>query len=145
VDHLSRLERSKLMRKIRSQATKPEAAVEREARRIKRNFKMNSKRLAGKPDLAFFRLRRAVFVHGCFWHQHRNCKRSNIPKSNQAYWGPKLARNVQRDREVRKRLKAAGWQVLVIWECKCNRSNYIHKTLNKFLSAPKWSGRESCL
>jgi DNA mismatch endonuclease (patch repair protein) len=136
MDNLSAVERSVLMARIRSVSTAPEMTVQRIARRIKPRFQVNSKRLPGTPDLAFFRVKRAIFVHGCFWHQHqhRHCNRSNTPKSNRLYWLPKLNGNIKRDRNSRRRLKALGWRVLVIWECQCKNEDYLGSKLLKFLA-----------
>lgn len=134
MDTISPEERSDLMRRICSSSTAAEVLVCKIARRIKRNFQVNSRRLPGSPDLAFFKLRRAVFVHGCFWHQHSGCRRSNFPKSRLNYWEPKLQGNVERDREVRRRLKALGWNCLTIWECECQKPERIQRKLEKFLS-----------
>jgi len=126
--------RSIIMRNIRSTSTNPERSVIRLAKIIRPYFQVNSLRLPGKPDIAFFKLKRAIFVHGCFWHQHIVCKRSNMPKSNLLYWGPKLARNVQRDREVKAELHRMGWRTLTIWECQCYNTALVKKRLIKFLS-----------
>jgi DNA mismatch endonuclease (patch repair protein) len=127
--------RSSIMSSIRSTGTKPEALVIRITRKIHRRFQTNSKRLPGIPDLAFFRLKRVVFVHGCFWHQHTGCRRSNIPKSRIEYWGPKLQRNVARDRANRRQLHRLGWKTMVIWECQCKDVLRLFRRLVKFLEA----------
>jgi DNA mismatch endonuclease Vsr len=107
MDNLSVRARSALMGRIRSHATRPEAIVVRLARQIRPHFQINSKHLAGRPDLAFFRLKCAVFVHGCFWHQHPDCRRSNVPR------------------------------VLVILECQCDNSERLNKRLHDFLKMPR--------
>jgi DNA mismatch endonuclease (patch repair protein) len=142
MDTLSKAARRKLMSRIRSANTSPELVVRACAKTIKRNFQVNSKRLSGSPDLAFFRLKRAILVHGCFWHQHkhRSCNRSNLPKSNQDYWIPKLARNVQRDKESKKRLRENGWSILVIWECECRDAEALRSKLATFLKADAADG-----
>lgn len=126
--------RSIIMSSIRSTGSKPEKLVIETARRIRRNFQVNSKRLPGIPDLAFFRIKRVVFVHGCFWHQHPGCRRSNIPKSRIEYWGPKLQRNVARDRLIRRQLHRLGWKTMVIWECQCKDVMRLSRRLLKFLN-----------
>jgi DNA mismatch endonuclease (patch repair protein) len=136
MDTLSPAARSALMGRIRSKATKPELLVQAIARRIRRHFQVNSPRLPGKPDLAFFRLKKAVFVHGCFWHQHKSCSRSNIPKSRTSYWVPKLRGNVRRDRRARQQLRSLGWTILVIWECECRDSDRLLAKLERFLAMP---------
>lgn len=136
VDTFDVATRSALMARIRSSGTKPEELVHRLARRLRRSFATHPKRLPGRPDLAFFKLKRAVFVHGCFWHQHQSCSRSNIPKSKVDYWGPKLEGNVLRDRRAVRALRRLGWDVLVVWECECKSPDRVSKKLSRFLATP---------
>jgi len=78
------------------------------------------KRLPGKPDIVFRKFKTVVFVHGCFWHRHPNCKIATMPKSNSKFWWRKFNANVSRDIENEKRLHAKGWLVVVVWECEIN-------------------------
>jgi DNA mismatch endonuclease (patch repair protein) len=73
--------------------------------------------LPGKPDIVFPSRRKAVFVHGCFWHQHPQCREGRVPSTRQDYWKPKLERNVARDAAATEELRDLGWDVLVVWEC----------------------------
>jgi DNA mismatch endonuclease (patch repair protein) len=132
MDQLAPEARSELMRRIRERNTGPEKVVRSIARRLVGYFRSNAKSLPGKPDLAMFGVRRAIFVHGCFWHQHPNCSRSNVPKSNKSYWVPKLKRNVQRDRENARALRQRGWKVLVVWECQCRETEFVERRLKNF-------------
>ena len=109
--------RSELMAGIRGRDTAPELAVRRLAHNMGMRFRLHRKDLPGRPDLVFPKHRLAVFVHGCFWHQHGGCQYAHIPKSRTAYWKEKFARNVARDRRNEDALQALGWRVLVIWEC----------------------------
>lgn len=109
--------RSQLMAGIRGRDTAPELAVRRIAHRMGLRFRLHRKDLPGRPDLVFPKYKLAVFVHGCFWHQHSGCRYSHIPKSRTAYWTEKFSRNVARDRRNEEKLRVLGWQVLVIWEC----------------------------
>ena len=89
--------------------------------------------LPGKPDLVFPSRQKVIFVHGCFWHSHE-CKIAHVPKSNQGYWGPKLERNkVARSARMSKTLKANGWKVLVIWECKTRNERRLSGQVRGFL------------
>jgi DNA mismatch endonuclease (patch repair protein) len=142
MDQLTPEARSDLMRKIRGRGTKPEKLVCSIARRIVGYFRPNAKSLPGRPDLAIFATQKAVFVHGCFWHQHPNCPRSNVPKSNKKYWIPKLRRNVERDKENRRNLRRQGWKLLVVWECESRSPLRIERKLKTFLS-PKRKRRIS--
>lgn len=142
VDHLLHQARGDLMRRIKSHGTKPEKIVSRLIPRIVGHFWPNARSLPGRPDIAIFRKRKAIFVHGCFWHQHRGCSRSNVPKTNKGYWIPKLARNVQRDRENIRALRRLGWKVLVIWECKCRNQHSLEQNLKRFIDTGKHSPRK---
>lgn len=97
-------------------------------------YRIHRKDLPGKPDLAWIGRKRAVFVHGCFWHGHDCAEGIRKPKSNQDYWIPKIERNRQRDIENIADLKAAGWTVLIVWECEIAKDDFLNK-LYKFLSA----------
>ena len=117
VDHISTAHRSDNMSRIRSVNSKPEVLVRSLLHRLGYRFRKNLKTLPGKPDIVLKRHNTIIFVHGCFWHRHKGCKRSNVPKSNQDYWEPKLAGNVLRDRKHKASLKSLGWKVFTVWEC----------------------------
>lgn len=117
MDRITTAERSSTMRAIRSRDTKPEMAVRRELHRRGYRYRTHVRGLPGTPDLVFTRRRAVIFIHGCYWHAH-GCKVAGAaPVSNTGYWSPKLARNKARDAEQTAALEAAGWQVLVLWEC----------------------------
>ena len=116
-DKLSREARSKNMAAIRSSSTTPEKRVITFLRTLGYRVLPNLKRLPGKPDAVIPDLRLAVLVHGCFWHQHGPCSDSRLPRSNAAYWIPKLVRNKRRDARNTRRLRRLGWHVFVIWDC----------------------------
>ena len=117
MDTICSQKRSAIMARIKSKNTAPEMIVRRAAHRLGFRFRLHCRDLPGVPDLVFPRLRRVLFVHGCFWHQHEGCKRSNVPKSRLEYWSPKLARNVRRHIVHVAALERLGWNVSVIWEC----------------------------
>ncbi|MFV0662366.1 very short patch repair endonuclease [Denitromonas sp.] len=111
------LTRSENMSRIRGRDTKPELIVRRAFWASGLRYRLHDRRLPGHPDLVFAGPRTVVFVHGCFWHCHEGCSNFRIPKTRSEWWAAKLARNKVRDAEVRADLEAAGWQVIVIWEC----------------------------
>lgn len=123
------------MSRIRSQNTSPEMAVRRAAHGLGYRYVLHDARLPGKPDLVFPRLRAIIDVRGCFWHQHRNCIDSHIPKTATDYWEPKLLRNKQRDALNLRKLKAMGWRVLVIWECEAADRGRLTRKIAKFLAS----------
>lgn len=109
-------ERSELMSRIRSKNTKPELALRKVIWHVGFRYRCHDKRLPGKPDLAFHRLKVAVFVDGDFWHGYDWANKKHRIKSNQGFWIPKIERNMQRDREVDRALERMGWQVVRVWE-----------------------------
>lgn len=113
---------------IRSKNTKPEIILRSLIHREGYRFRLHKKNLPGKPDLVLKKYSTVIFVHGCFWHHHKNCKRANIPKTNQDYWTPKIHRNLNRDKLNRSRLRRLGWKVVTVWECQL-KHNKIQKTL----------------
>jgi DNA mismatch endonuclease (patch repair protein) len=126
------MDRSANMRAIRSTGMRPELAVRRLVHGLGYRYRLHRRTLPGTPDMVFPGRRKVIFVHGCFWHGH-SCKLGHVPKSNLGYWGPKLERNRTRDEKSLKSLKADGWKVLVIWECKTNEPN-LKKQLIRFLA-----------
>lgn len=113
--------RSQLMARIRSKNTKPELVVRRSLHALGLRFRLHRRDLPGKPDIVLPKYRLAIFVHGCFWHQHQNCRLASKPKSRREYWEPKLAGNVARDVTARAALAALGWRVEIIWECESRK------------------------
>lgn len=105
------------MSRIRSKDTKPEMIVRRGLHAAGYRFRLHSKELPGKPDLVLPKFGAVIFVHGCFWHGHENCRYFRIPKSRQEFWEGKICGNQQRDKQVIEELLCAGWRVLVVWEC----------------------------
>lgn len=126
------MDRSANMRAIRSKDMRPELKVRSIVHRLGYRFRLHRKDLPGKPDLVFISRRKVIFVNGCFWHSH-GCRVSHTPKSNAAYWGPKLERNKFRDHRNLDALRAAGWKALVIWECETNDEGRMRKLIVRFL------------
>jgi DNA mismatch endonuclease (patch repair protein) len=122
------------MRRIPSKGTKPEMYVRRFVHGKGYRYRLHVPYLPGKPDLVFPRLQKVIFVHGCFWHLHKACREGRIPDSRRDYWGPKLMRNVERDREHIAALRKLGWSPLVVWECETKDLERIEKRLIQFLN-----------
>ncbi|MGB3461849.1 MAG: very short patch repair endonuclease [Rhodanobacter lindaniclasticus] len=116
MDVVDRATRSRMMSGIRGKNTKPELAVRSFLHRAGLRFRLHAK-LPGKPDLVLPKYRTVVFVHGCFWHRHEDCRYATTPTSNPEFWREKFAANVRRDARVRQQLEELGWRVLVIWSC----------------------------
>lgn len=125
-DTLTVAQRSAHMAKIRGRNTGPERAVRRAVHGLGLRFRVHGtahgrargEGLPGSPDIVLVRHRIAVFVHGCFWHQHAGCRLASVPSSNRQFWLEKFQRNVARDRRVARALRARGWRVFTVWECK---------------------------
>ncbi len=124
MDTLTRKERSLRMARIRSKDTKPEIMVRSCLHRMGFRFSLRRKDLPGSPDIVLPKHRTVVFVHGCFWHQHKGCKSSHIPKTRIAFWKKKFEANVRRDQKVMRQLRALGWSPVVIWECQAKKKGF---------------------
>lgn len=135
-DRMSAEQRSSLMARIRGRDTTPEVAVRRLAHNLGYRFRLHRRDLPGTPDLMFPRLKKAVLVHGCFWHHHQDpeCRNAVLPKTRQEWWRAKLSANVARDARNMERLSAEGWTILVLWECEV-RSGAFESKLAEFLGA----------
>ena len=118
------------MSKIRGRDTQPELRVRKTAHRLGLRFRLHRRDLPGTPDLVFPAWRKAVFVHGCFWHSHGGCKYAYKPKSNIAFWKDKLRKNLDRDIHAARELKSLGWDVIVIWECETRDDDRLIGILN---------------
>lgn len=121
------------MRAIRKRDTKPELAVRSTLHRLGYRFRLHRRDLPGSPDIVLPRHRAVIFVHGCFWHQHAGCRHATVPRLRQSYWLPKLSRNVARDGQAVRELVAAGWRVLVLWECEIAKQQETEGRLADFL------------
>jgi DNA mismatch endonuclease (patch repair protein) len=125
--------RSQMMRSIRKTNTGPERTVRRLIRELGYRYRLNARDLPGSPDIIFRAKRIAIFVHGCFWHQHEKCRLAKLPTARPEYWIPKLQRNKQRDQHALSALVALGWTVLVVWECEQQHEQRLKRKLAKFL------------
>lgn len=133
MDNLSAEQRSKNMRRIRSEDTAPEIALRGLIHGLGYRFRLHRRDLPGRPDLVFPARKKIIFVHGCFWHQHSSCREGRVPASRLEYWAPKLKRNQERDAENQSELREQGWTLLVIWECELRNQRTLSKRLRKFL------------
>ena len=119
------------MQSIRSTNSKAEILVRSVLHANGFRFRIHSKRLPGTPDIVLAKYQTVILVHGCFWHRHRNCRYSSIPKTNTEFWTSKFERNIQRDRKNLKELTEAGYEVIVLWECELKTSAKLEETIGK--------------
>lgn len=132
VDNLSKEKRSKIMRAIRSKNTKPELVVRKLLTGLGYRYRLHRKDLPGRPDIAFIGRKKAIFVHGCFWHVHADCVISHIPESE--FWQQKLKKNQERDIAGIANLEVKGWQSLTIWECELRTPELVKEKLIRFIT-----------
>ncbi|CAJ9628261.1 DNA mismatch endonuclease Vsr [Burkholderia pseudomallei] len=121
------------MSRIKGKDTKPELIVRSLIHRMGYRYRLHRKGLPGRPDLVFAKRRKAIFIHGCFWHRHEGCHLARLPKSRLDFWLPKLEANAARDKEVEQRLAELGWKVLTIWECEVKEEEALASRIRAFL------------
>lgn len=132
-DIFTKEQRSRCMSKIRSKNTGPELIVRRLVFSLGYRYRLHRRDLPGSPDLVFASRKKVIFVHGCFWHRHRDCKKGSVPRTRPEFWQVKLNGNMERDARNVAALETAGWKVLVVWECEVNTASIAEK-IKRFLS-----------
>ncbi|CAN7176281.1 very short patch repair endonuclease [Mesorhizobium caraganae] len=134
-DTLTVLERSQRMARVTGADTKPELIVRHLLWRMGYRYRLHARDLPGNPDIVFRSRKRAIFVHGCFWHRHSDpaCRLARLPKSRLDFWVPKLEGNRARDAENISQLKTLGWQVLLVWECRMKDREQLGNGLYRFV------------
>ena len=120
------------MRSVKRQGTQPELTVRRLLHSRGWRYRLHRKGLPGTPDIVFPGRRKAIFVHGCFWHGH-SCKKGKLPSSNVEYWSEKIEANRERDARVLKELEIRGWQAIVIWQCELANPEATVSKVEEFL------------
>ena len=132
------------MAKVRKTESKPEVTVRKLAHRMGYRFRKNRRDLPGTPDVVFPARKKIILVHGCFWHQHPDCKLAKRPTVRTHYWIPKLSRNIERDITVSQALRDAGWEVLVIWECETHSEESVRTKIKHFLGPLNSATSQTC-
>ncbi len=133
MDTLTPEQRSRLMASVKCRDTKPELIVRSLIHRAGYRFRLHCRNLPGCPDVVLPRHGKIVLVHGCFWHRHRGCGLASVPKSRVLYWNEKFEANMRRDKRTRRKLKALGWSVMVVWECETRKPAKLLARLERFL------------
>lgn len=121
------------MSRIRSKNTKPENAVRKALTSLGLRYRLQSGKLPGKPDIVISSRKTAVFINGCFWHQHIGCQKKSMPKTNTDYWKPKLENNIKRQKEQIEEIKKLGFRPLVVWECETKNIETLANKLEAML------------
>ncbi len=134
MDIFEKKKRSEVMSKVKSKDTGAEMTVRRLLHLAGFRYRLHRKDLPGKPDIVFPGRKKVVFVHGCFWHQHADCRRAQRPQSNKEYWNKKLDRNQERDAANESLLIKLGWEVFIVWECRLKNRDALLEDLKVFLS-----------
>ncbi len=135
VDIFSKRKRSEIMSNIGPKHSTQELIIRKLVFSMGYRYRLHRKALPGNPDIVFPKYKRLIFVHGCFWHGHKNCKRAKLPATNQSFWKKKINKNVIRDKYNYAHLRKLGWKYLVIWQCqiKNDKMNYMKMKIDKYL------------
>lgn len=135
VDTLSKVERSRHVRLIKSRDTKPELLVRRLVWSLGYRYRTHRNIFGVSADLVFSSKRRVIFVHGCFWHRHKCPSGSRMPKTRTKFWKEKFQRNIDRDAVALSLIRRNSWKTLVVWECQLHKPSQIVARVRKFLDA----------
>jgi DNA mismatch endonuclease, patch repair protein len=145
MDVFSREKRSQIMSRVSGKNTKPELIVRSLLHRMGYRFRLHRKDLPGKPDITLPKYKKVIFIHGCFWHGHKHCKRSSLPNTNREFWEHKIRSNAQRDYKNISSLTEKGWEVMVLWSCQIKNKEDLISKLIEFIENKKkeyslWAG-----
>ena len=127
-------QRSRNMSAIKSKNTKPEIEVRKLLHSLGYRFRLHRKDLPGTPDIVLPKYKTVIFVHGCFWHRHENCKYASIPKTRTEFWENKFKENIERDKKTQEKLQNLGWKTKIVWECEIKKQDKLIKKLEDFLN-----------
>lgn len=130
-DVYSKAKRSEIMSRVKNKRTQPEDQVAAMLEELGIKYDRNEKRLPGQPDFVIRQKKTLIFVNGCFWHGHANCKRAKLPSSNAAFWREKIRTNKRRDRRNARLLRGDGWHVMTVWQCRLRKSSRVLDRLRK--------------
>lgn len=132
-DVLTPEQRRACMAAVRGKDTEPELVVRRLVHALGYRYALHKKSLPGRPDLVLVSRRKALFIHGCFWHGHNCARGSRVPVQNRDYWVAKIQRNKRRDRAALRELRSLGWRTLVVWECQLKTLPSVVGRMTRFL------------
>ena len=132
-DIFSKAKRSEVMSKVTAKDTRPEVKIRKYLFSKGFRYRKNDKRFPGKPDIVLPKYKIVIFVHGCFWHGHKNCKKSTLPQTNYEFWKNKIQGNTERDKSNQKQLKKLGWKIIVVWQCQIKNRELFEKTMKRIV------------
>lgn len=130
-DIFSKAKRSEIMSKISGKETKPEVLVRKFLFAEGFRYRKNDKRFPGKPDIVLPKYRTVIFVNGCFWHGHKNCKKAALPNTRREFWEQKISSNISRDKRNLKLLRQDGWHIMTVWQCRLRNQQETERTVQK--------------
>jgi len=134
-DIYSKVKRSEIMSHVKNKGTQPEEKVANMLHALRVQYRRNAKSLPGEPDFVVFSAKIVIFVHGCFWHNHSNCNRANLPRTNRRFWKTKIENNKKRDRRIARLLRKQGWHVIIIWQCSLRDPDKVLNRMKRILGA----------
>ncbi|WP_426581853.1 very short patch repair endonuclease [Mucilaginibacter sp. R-33] len=136
-DTVSSKRRSEIMSNVKGKHTKPEMIVRKFLHEKGFRYRLHSAKLPGRPDIILLKYKTVIFVNGCFWHGHKDCRIYVMPKTNAIFWREKIDRNMARDEIIINNLKGMGWNVIILWECalkKTKRAETLNDLVEKIIS-----------
>jgi len=134
-DIYTKAKRSEIMSRVKNRRTAPEEKVAGLLRKLRVRYRRNVKSLLGQPDFVVSSAKTVIFVHGCFWHGHADCKRAKLPGTNKAFWKRKITQNKKRDVRTARLLRKCGWHVMTIWQCRLRNPDRVLSRLKKMLNS----------
>ena len=123
------------MSRVSGKNTKPELIVRSLLHNLGFRFRLHRKDLPGQPDITLPKHKKVIFIHGCFWHGHKDCSRSKRPATNKKFWNEKLDKNIERDKRNLEKLKKLGWDTLIVWTCEVKDISRLENKLQSFFKS----------
>lgn len=143
MDVFSKGKRSQIMSRISGKDTKPEIVVRSLLHRMGYRFRLHKQSMPGRPDIILPKHKKVIFVHGCFWHGHKDCPRSKKPSTNVEFWNKKIDGNIERDKKNIKSLENLGWETLILWTCEIKNQDVLKHKLISFMDTRKLNRAEN--
>ena len=141
MDIVDSVTRSRMMAAVRQRDTHPEMTVRRALHAAGLRYRLQRRDLPGYPYIVFPSRKTAIFVHGCYWHRHNNCKYASTPSTRIDFWQAKFRANIKRDQSAMKALQLSGWRVLVVWECESRDPIFVNRFVKQLLRLKRQSAR----